>query len=347
MLFEHTSLAATASALVDAIRLYGGDADALFRRAGVDIDAIRRPGARYSYAEVQRLWKEVRDEAGDPAIGVAIGQHMRPSALHSLGLSWISSPTVLDGLQRFQRYAKLTSTLLRVEISETGKQLRYAIRESDGQTSFAPEGVDTVLSAVVGFCRMMTNRHFVPQGVALERPDNGRIDRYIEYFQCPIRFAAGENALYFDAAEIAQPAPAGNREIAFANDRITEQYLASLDPELLQDKVRELLVSMLPSGHVSQREIARYLHRSVSALQRQLKAEGVSFRTLFDETRAELAQRLVSDREYTLAEITYLLGFADQANFSRAFKRWHGDTPSVYRNRTHPSAARPPESDYA
>jgi AraC-like DNA-binding protein len=95
-------------------------------------------------------------------------------------------------------------------------------------------------------------------------------------------------------------------------------------------------VSLLPSGQVSQRLIARNLHRSVSALQKQLKAEGVSFREILDETRAELAQRLVREQDYTLAEITYLLGFADQANFSRAFKRWFGDTPSVYRMRARP-----------
>jgi AraC-like DNA-binding protein len=336
MLFEHTSLAATASAIVDALELYGCDAEAVFRRANVDIEAIRRSGARYSLREVRRLWEVIRAETRDPAVGLAVGQHLRPPALHSLGLSWISSPTVLEGLRRFQRYAKVTSTLLRVDIAEKDGTVRFAICENDDEIRFAPEGVDLAFCGVVGFCRAMTNAHFAPLEVVFCRPDNGRIDRYIEIFKCPIRFSAGENAMYFDAEVLSRPAPAGNHEIAYANDRITEQYLASLDPELLQDKVRENLVSLLPSGKVSQRLIARNLHRSVSALQKQLKAEGVSFREILDETRAELAQRLVREQDYTLAEITYLLGFADQANFSRAFKRWFGDTPSVYRMRARP-----------
>ena len=332
MLFEHTSLAATSSALVEALALYGCDAEALFRRAGVDIEAIRRPGARYRFSEILRLWDQVREETGDPAVGIAVGQRIRPSAVHSLGLAFISSPSVLEALRRFQRYARVTSTLLHVDIEDKGDAVRLAACENDPQHQFAPEAIDTGLSAVVGFCRSMLSPHFAPLEVALARPDNGRIDRYIEFFKCPIRFAAGENAMYFDAATVSAPAPAGNREIAYANDRVTEQYLASLDPRLLQDKVREILVTMLPSGEVSQRAVAKSLHRSVSALQRQLKSEGVTYRQILEDTRARLARELIEEQRYSLSQISYLLGFSDQANFSRAFKRWTGKSPSESRN---------------
>jgi AraC-like DNA-binding protein len=342
MLFEHTSLAAMASAMVEALELYGCDAEALFSRADVDIGAIHRPGARYTFAEVMRLWDEVREETGDPAVGIAVGQRMRPSALHSLGLSWISSPTVLEALRRVQRYEKLTCTLLRVDIAQQDGRTRLAICENDDRLSFAPEAIDVALCTLIGLCRSMTSPHFAPLEVALSRPDNGRIDRYIEFFKCPIRFSAAENPLYFDTQELERPTPAGNQEIAYANDRITEQYLASLDPELLQDKVREILVKLLPSGHFNQEQIAHSLHRSVSALQKQLRSEGVSFRELLDETRASLAAQLVREQAYSLAEITYLLGFADQANFSRAFKRWFGSTPSVYRTSQQPGIATAP-----
>jgi len=34
--------------------------------------------------------------------------------------------------------------------------------------------------------------------------------------------------------------------------------------------------------------------------------------------------------QHSLADITFLLGFADQSNFTRAFRRWTGKTPRQY-----------------
>jgi AraC-like DNA-binding protein len=44
-----------------------------------------------------------------------------------------------------------------------------------------------------------------------------------------------------------------------------------------------------------------------------------------------MALRLVKEDEYSLGQIAYLLGFSDQANFSRAFRRWTGGPPTEYR----------------
>jgi AraC-like DNA-binding protein len=37
-----------------------------------------------------------------------------------------------------------------------------------------------------------------------------------------------------------------------------------------------------------------------------------------------------------LVEIAHQLGYFDQANFNRAFRRWAGVTPSEYRLQLHP-----------
>ncbi len=89
---------------------------------------------------------------------------------------------------------------------------------------------------------------------------------------------------------------------------------------------------MLPSGEVRQNLVANELHRSVSSLQRSLRSEGVSYREILDDTRRSLAQQFIREKEYSLSEIAYLLGFSDQGNFTRAFKRWTGSTPTRYRS---------------
>jgi AraC-like DNA-binding protein len=41
--------------------------------------------------------------------------------------------------------------------------------------------------------------------------------------------------------------------------------------------------------------------------------------------------RFISEDRLSIKETSYLLGFAEPGNFSRAFRRWTGTTPSRYR----------------
>ena len=86
----------------------------------------------------------------------------------------------------------------------------------------------------------------------------------------------------------------------------------------------------MPSGDIDQEEIARALHQSPSTLQRRLREEGTSYQQLLDTTRHELAIDYLREGQHSLADITFLLGFSDQSNFTRAFRRWTGRTPREY-----------------
>ncbi len=55
------------------------------------------------------------------------------------------------------------------------------------------------------------------------------------------------------------------------------------------------------------------------------------FDQLLDETRRELADQYIRNPMVSIGEITYLLGFSEPGNFSRAFKRWNGAAPTEYR----------------
>jgi AraC-like DNA-binding protein len=87
---------------------------------------------------------------------------------------------------------------------------------------------------------------------------------------------------------------------------------------------------MLPSGKADQDKVASRLYRSTSTLQRQLSAEGTSYRDLLESTRRGLAEKYLRDGKHTQAEIAYMVGFSDQSNFARAFKRWTGMSPGQF-----------------
>jgi len=331
MLFEPTTLAATATAIAEAIASLGGDPKRAFQRAGLDMAEMQKPGARYPFRSMIRLWEEARIEAADPCIGLFVARKLKPQALHALGLAWLSSSTLMSGLQRMVRYARIANTSLRFRIEPDGERVKLVAEFQTHGLPPPPEAADALLAVVVRMCRLMTDNSFAPLLVTFTHEDNGHMEQYIDTFQAPVLWAKSENALYFDARVLAQPIPAGNEELATETGRIAERYLATLDPERVQDRVRKILLILLPSGEVDQEAVAKTLHRSVSSLQRQLRAEGASYRQILDETRVTLAQQFVREKRYSLGQIAYLLGFSDQANFSRAFKRWTGHTPTQFR----------------
>jgi AraC-like DNA-binding protein len=73
--------------------------------------------------------------------------------------------------------------------------------------------------------------------------------------------------------------------------------------------------------------VARELGMSERSLQRHLRELGYTYAALADEVREATARLYLEQPDMALAEIGYLLGFADQSTFHRAFKRWTGCTP--------------------
>jgi AraC-like DNA-binding protein len=303
----------------------------MFRRAGLDMDAIQRPGARYPMSSMLRLWQQAREDTDDPCIGLFAAQRLRPQALHALGLSWLSSRTLGDGLRRMARYARIASTNLRITLEPAANRTKVVVASRSRQLAPAPEAIDMTLAVVVKMCRLMTDSHFAPASVLLQRADDGHAAQYIDIFKAPVLFGSTVDGLCFDNAVLDDPVPAGNDELAQDMDRIAERYLATLDPDRVQDRVRRILLTLLPSGEADQKAVAKTLHLSVSTLQRQLRSEGAGYRQILDETRRGLAEQLIREQGYSLGQIAYLLGFSEPANFSRAYKRWTGHAPSEAR----------------
>ena len=81
----------------------------------------------------------------------------------------------------------------------------------------------------------------------------------------------------------------------------------------------------------SLKEAAAALHLSTRTFRRRLEAEKVTFSAMVDEVRMQRALLLLRSRELTVEDVGERLGFTDVANFTRAFRRWTGTTPTAYR----------------
>jgi AraC-like DNA-binding protein len=123
-------------------------------------------------------------------------------------------------------------------------------------------------------------------------------------------------------------------EVAKAfEDKITTQNGA------FRGEVERRLEPMLESGSVGIDQVARALGCSRQTLYRRLKAEGITFEQLLDGLRRRLALRFVRRQGLSVKESAWRLGFSDPAAFSRAFKRWTGESPREARPGVRPRPA--------
>jgi len=169
-----------------------------------------------------------------------------------------------------------------------------------------------------------------PVKVQLPQGRDAPAEAYQAALGCPVEFEAENVAIAFDEQAAAQPVLSGNPELAAEADKLAARYMEGVEPDTAAARVRALLLKAMSSGDVDQDGIARALNQSPSTLQRRLREEGTSYQRLLDATRRDLALDYLREGRHSLADITFLLGFTDQSNFTRAFRRWTGKTPRQY-----------------
>lgn len=76
---------------------------------------------------------------------------------------------------------------------------------------------------------------------------------------------------------------------------------------------------------------AQAIGLSVQGLQRRLRQKGYTYREILELARRVRATSLLLETQLPIVEIALSLGYEDHANFTRAFVRWEGCSPSEFR----------------
>ncbi len=329
-----TALSSWVLLIAKAVDSYGCDSRTLFRRAGLDYDRLHDPVARFSYRAVSRLWELASEETGDPCFGLTAASFWHPTTLHALGYSWLASHNLREALERTVRYSRIVNTaaangMLRLE--ETADAFCVAIDASHISPAPTPMALEAGLAMLMAMCRATLGDDFNPQRVELARNEPACAQRFSEYFRAPVRYACTDNAVWLDADVVTAELTTANPVLVRVNDQIIAEYVAQLDRRDIGMRVKAALIEYLPSGNITEAEIASAINLSRRSLQRKLSEQGVTFTQLLDGTRRELSEQYVRDPSRPINEIAFLLGFSEPSNFTRAFKRWHGRSPSEYR----------------
>jgi AraC-like DNA-binding protein len=332
---KRTTSAVWVKGIADMLAAEGLDARALLVAAGIDPAALEAPDARLPTEKISHLWELAVERSGNPAIGLAQHNVVRPASFDVVGYTMMSCANLHGAFERLIRYLLILSDAFTMTMDEEEAGYRVTFVLLGGDRPIPRQRIEFILVTLIGFCRWISGRNVNP--IAIELPYPAPIDPvpYEAAFPCPVSFDAPRNGLLFRKADMVASLPTSNPLLAELHERFAGEYLQHFDHAQISYRAREMIIRRLPDGEPKRDEIAGELGMSERTLQRRLEQEGTSFIQLMDDTRRELAEQYLGRLQLSLAQAAYLLGFADQSSFFRACRRWFDLSPGQYRSQLH------------
>lgn len=272
-----------------------------------------------------------RDPSG-LGLALRIGASMRSDEYGAFGLAWKSAPDLRGSYVRSERYGRVLGSAESYRLEQEGDELFFCLEKAgDGSLGMLLSN-EASMAAVHAISQEVSAQPFQPLAVYFKHPSRGEPHVFADHFGCPVHFGSARDALQVTDAALSAPNRLGDETIAQFFDQHLEKELANLSDDAgLEQRVRIAVSQKLSEGVPTLSEIAADLGMGARTLQRRLSDKAQSYQALVDLARRELAQQLLVETDYSLAEVAFLTGFSEQSGFTRAFKRWSGQTPRSYR----------------
>ena len=308
------------------------DASETLANAGLDPEGPWDPKVMIPSTTYYDMLERIALQTDVTDLPIRVGASMRCDDYGALGLAWKAALNLGGSLSRIERYARLWTSVVRYELCADPRGTLLILHRPGERRLGMRLSNEATLASAVSLARQVSPEPFSPLEVLIRHPAPKSTVAHGDWFDCPVRFDAGIDALLFSPEALAQPNILGDEGIS--------RYLIShLDAELsdtanegsIVTQAKDDIAQALSEGAPRMPDIARRLGLSARSFHRRLSEHGINFQILIEETRRELAEGLLRDEHHSLAEIAFLTGFSEQSSFTRAFKRWAGRTPASYR----------------
>ncbi len=322
-------LTVSSRALVGACERLGLDTEALLRSVGISRRTLEDPDQRLDASKVHALWAMAYEQSGDPVLSLHAAEACPLGAYKVIDFMVCNAGTVGEAFHHGSRYFALINTEIRLPIDDSADPVTFDVVHESGPSGVSRPYAEYCFAAFVLHIREATGVSFPLQGLSFVHrapPDTSEHERV---FGCPVRFAADHNRMLIGRRaweERAKGADAGLLHVLTEHADLLLQKLPR-GPDLVV-RTRSAIGQRLRGGDPSLEGVARELGTSGRSLQRHLRRLGYSYHVLADEVRSATARLYLGQPDIAIAEVAYLLGFADQSAFNRAFKRWTGHTPA-------------------
>lgn len=318
--------------LLDVVSRWGYDSDTLFNPFSFDSETLADPNYRIPTYITNELVKYALKLTGESSLGYLLGAQMRISIHGFIGYAIMTAENITEALILANRFILLRMPFLQLNFSTFEEN---ATLQLQCDIELEPLRTEILLALTFGIINMgnaLTGMRNFQLNIDFDFPQPEGFSRYLKLMpESTFRFDQPHLIMSFNkkflSLQIVNADPIASQ---IAINQCEAELSAMGERRRLAMRVRDILTHS-EQHYLNIENVANQLHMSDRTLKRQLAAEGTSFSSLVDEVRYRHATSLLSRTDYSLEQIADELGYSDVANFSRAFKRWSGRSPSSWR----------------
>jgi AraC-like DNA-binding protein len=329
---SRTVLARVVARMIDRAAAEGMNRQALVEAAGLrDVD-LTDGDSRVPVSAQAALWRLIAKGIPDPGFAVRAGASMKVREAGLLGYVMSYSATLGDALRRLVRYSHILTDAVEFRL-EPPQRRHVAVAQCHPALGVGlPFAIDYRLTAGLSICRQITGVGIVPFEIDFSYDQPASTLEHRRFFRCPMRFGQPKSRVVLFERDLSLPVPQGDETLAGYLTAYAEEVLRSLvSGPSIRERVRSAIWAALADGRPTLRRIASALGLPSRTLQRRLADEGTSLHQEVEDIRKAMAMAMLRDREISIDEVAFLLGYAEPSTLFRSFKRWTGMTPRAYR----------------
>jgi len=294
------------------------------------VASLSVPGARLPLTTIVPLIARARSLTGEPALGFYLGLKMRLSAHGFLGFAAMVAPTLRQALGIATRFTPTRTDALSLSLDVHDGLACLTIHEHADFGTARDVVISALLTGIWQIGAGLTGRPLTGSA-EFAYPEPAYLKRVAHLVPGALRFSQPEHRLIFDAKLLDLPLKMADAPAETLARAQCERELEALGFGTgILPRVIAALVG--PDQALRNQEgVARALGISARTLKRRLAEEQTTFSAIRDTWLRDRATALLLNHDLTVESIADRLGYSDAANFTRAFVRWVGKTPSAWR----------------
>jgi len=316
--------------LIDSLN---GKGRVLLKQAKISPESTQHLADKITLKQYIRLLNSTESISQLPSIGLLLAQKVNITGHGSLGFAVMSSPNIGVAIDLISKYIALLSPLLSVRVVTTATEVKIQFHESALLGNAKRIYLDMVTCTTTSVLNFISSTNIKINHVSFNFKAPDYLPLYQNIFNCPVKFEQVINEVNLPNEVLSYVTRTGD-PVAFKQCiKQCQSELEQLSLDLVQLIKQHLRATK--SEFPTLEQVAFKLNTSARTLRRHLKSYHTNYSEILDEVRYELTKNYLKDKSLSVSQIALLLGYKDQANFSRRFKHWQGLTPTAYRKLMH------------